>query len=99
MQAKLVVVEPDTQPGEYPITLPMTIGRGNEATVKLVHALVSRQHCELFADHGKLMVRDLGSLNGTFVGGRRVETAPLNSGELLTVGSVTMRIVLGEDAV
>ena len=97
MQAKLVIVEPENQTGEYEVTLPMTIGRGNEATLKLVHALISRQHCELFADRGRIMVRDLGSLNGTFIGGQRVETAPLQAGELLTVGSVTLRLVCGSD--
>jgi pSer/pThr/pTyr-binding forkhead associated (FHA) protein len=97
MQAKLVVVEPLTQPDEYLVTLPATIGRGQEATLKLAHALISRQHCELFADQGRIMVRDLGSLNGTFVGGQRVETAPLSSGELLTIGSVTLRVVYGDN--
>ncbi len=86
MQAKLVVVEPHAQPEEYMVTLPTTIGRGREATLQLTHALVSRQHCQLFAEQGRIMVRDLGSMNGTFVGGQRVETAPLSSGELLTVG-------------
>jgi pSer/pThr/pTyr-binding forkhead associated (FHA) protein len=97
MQAKLVVVEPHTQPDEYVVTLPTTIGRGREATLKLTHALISRQHCQLFADQGRIMVRDLGSLNGTFVSGQRVETAPLSSGVLLTVGTVTLRIVYGDN--
>jgi ABC transport system ATP-binding/permease protein len=97
MQAKLVVVEPHAQPDEYVVTLPTTIGRGREATLKLTHALISRQHCQLFADQGRIMVRDLGSLNGTFVGGHRVETAPLSSGELLTIGTVTLRVVYGEN--
>ena len=43
-----------------------------------------------------IMVRDLGSMNGTFVGGQRVQTAPVMSGELLTVGSVTLRVMYGE---
>jgi predicted component of type VI protein secretion system len=97
MQAKLVVLQPDTQPNEYNITLPVTIGRGSEAELKLVHALVSRQHCELFLEQGHMMVRDLGSLNGTFVGGQRIETAPLMPGELLTVGSVTLRVMYGNE--
>jgi predicted component of type VI protein secretion system len=97
MQAKLVVVEPHAQPEEYMVTLPTTIGRGREATLQLTHALISRQHCQLFAEQGRIMVRDLGSMNGTFVGGQRVETAPLSSGELLTVGKVTLRIVYGEN--
>jgi pSer/pThr/pTyr-binding forkhead associated (FHA) protein len=97
MQAKLVIVEPHTQPDEYIVTLPATIGRGQEATLRLTQALISRHHCELFVDQGQLMVRDLGSLNGTFVGGQRIETAPLSSGELLTVGSVTLRVVYGDN--
>jgi len=99
MQAKLVVIEPQAHHEEYVITLPTTIGRGRDASLQLTHALISRQHCELFADHDRIMVRDLGSLNGTFVGGQRIETAPLSSGQLLTVGSVTLRIVYGDSLV
>jgi hypothetical protein len=35
-------------------------------------------------------------LNGTFVGGCRVETAPLSPGDLLTIGTVTLRVIYGE---
>jgi predicted component of type VI protein secretion system len=98
MQIKLFVVQPAEQPNEYEVTLPVTIGRGNEAGLKLTHALVSREHCQLYIERGRLFVRDLGSLNGTFVGGQRVETAPLPAGELLTVGSVTFRAIYGEEA-
>jgi hypothetical protein len=57
----------------------------------LPHPLVSRQHCELYETEGRLMVRDLGSLNGTFINNERISDAPLPSGELLTVGAVTFR--------
>ena len=59
---------------------------------------MSREHCQLYEELGRTYVRDLGSLNGTFVGGQRVETAPLPPGELLTVGSVTFRAIYGEEA-
>ena len=59
----------------------------------LQHPLVSRQHCELYESAGQLMVRDLGSLNGTFVNNQRVTESPLPAGELLTVGTVTFRAV------
>lgn len=39
------------------------------------------------------MVRDLGSLNGTYVGSRRVEEAEIPSGELLTVATLSFRVV------
>jgi pSer/pThr/pTyr-binding forkhead associated (FHA) protein len=98
MRAKLVVVQPQgAEPSEYDIALPVRLGRGREAGLQLAYALVSREHCELFEDRGRIFVRDLGSRNGTFVGGQRVQTAPLPPGELLTVGSVTLRAIYGEE--
>ncbi len=96
MQAKLVVVEPSSQPAVHYVSLPIVIGRGDESKLKLVHGLISRKHCELFEDRGRVMVRDLGSRNGTFVGGQRVETAPLAPGEVLTVGGISMRVLYGD---
>jgi predicted component of type VI protein secretion system len=58
---------------------------------------VSRQHCEIFEKDGYLVVRDLGSLNGTFIGEKRISEAVLRDGELLTVGTVTFRAVYSDD--
>jgi len=93
LSAKLVVVGGEVKSAEIKLRLPSTIGRGRGATIMLPHPLVSRQHCELFETNGKLMVRDLGSLNGTFVNNERISEAPLPPGELLTVGAVTFRAV------
>jgi pSer/pThr/pTyr-binding forkhead associated (FHA) protein len=93
LSAKLVVVGGDVKTTEIKLRLPSTIGRGRGTTIMLPHPLVSRQHCELYEDGGRLMVRDLGSLNGTFVNNERINEAPLGSGELLTIGTVTFRAV------
>jgi predicted component of type VI protein secretion system len=93
LSAKLVVVGGDVKTSEIPLRLPATIGRGRGQSIVLPHPLVSRQHCELFERDGMLMVRDLGSLNGTFVNNRRVTESPLAPGELLTIGTVTFRAV------
>jgi hypothetical protein len=51
----------------------------------------------LFESSGKLCVRDLGSLNGTYVNNERItESTVLPSGDLLTVGSVTFRAVYSD---
>ena len=97
LKAKLVVVGGEVKTAEIKLRLPSTIGRGRGTTIMLPHPLVSRQHCELFETDGKLMVRDLGSLNGTFVNNERITESPLAAGELLTVGTVTFRAVY-EDA-
>jgi predicted component of type VI protein secretion system len=93
LNAKLVVVGGDVKTTEIKLRLPSTIGRGKGTTIVLQHPLVSRQHCELFESDGQLMVRDLGSLNGTFVNNQRVTESPLPAGELLTVGTVTFRAI------
>ena len=93
LNAKLVVVGGDVKTTEIKLRLPSTIGRGKGTTIVLQHPLVSRQHCEIFETDGQLMVRDLGSLNGTFVNNQRVTESPLPAGELLTVGTVTFRAI------
>lgn len=93
MDAKLVVVGGDAKAAEIPLNLPVTIGRGREASLALPHPLVSRKHCKLYEADGYLMVRDLGSLNGTYVNNRRVDEAVLPPGELLTLGTVTFRAI------
>lgn len=99
MKAKLVVVGGDAKAAEVKLKLPTTIGRGREVTLTLPHPLVSRHHCEIFESDGKLYVRDLGSLNGTFVNNERIEgEVELPPGELLTVGTVTFRAVYEGDA-
>ncbi|MCO6454246.1 MAG: FHA domain-containing protein [Pirellulaceae bacterium] len=93
MHAKLVVVGGDAKAAEINLKLPTIIGRGRNASLTLAHPLVSRQHCEIVEHEGRLLVRDLGSLNGTFVGNERITESILAPGELLTVGTVTFRAV------
>jgi adenylate cyclase len=93
VQAKLVLVGGDIEPSEIELQLPAKLGRGRDCGVFLPYPLVSRRHCEIVAERGKLVVRDLGSLNGTFVGCHRITRAELGHGDLLTVGSVTFRAI------
>jgi predicted component of type VI protein secretion system len=92
LNVTLVVVGGDVKTPEVKLRLPSTVGRGRDCSIMLRHPLVSRQHCELFEASGGLMVRDLGSLNGTFVNNQRIDgDAPLQPGQLLTIGTVTFR--------
>ena len=94
LKAKLVVVGGDAKSTEVNLRLPCLIGRGREATLTLPHPLVSRRHCEILEQDGKLIVKDLGSLNGTFVNNKKIEKCePLDPNELLTLGNVTFRAV------
>lgn len=54
--------------GKLPDEWKVVMGRTSDCTIKLMHAIVSRQHVELtFKGNGILVVRDLGSTNGTFL--------------------------------
>ncbi len=96
IDAKLFLVGDDPEPTVIKLKkLPMTIGRGKEADLTLAHPMISRLHCEFYEVEGTLCIRDLGSLNGTFVGEIRVNEAALESGDHLTVGSATFKLVIG----
>lgn len=66
--------------------LPVVIGRGRDSDIRLDDPLVSRQHCEIDELDGALVVRDLGSTNGTLVNGSSISEATLLPGDQLTVG-------------
>lgn len=91
--------------GSAPIELtpdePFTIGRGTECDLVIPSQRVSRVHAELRWVGGRPVVRDLGSQNGTLVGGRAVTEHRLEGGEELVVGPyrMTYRCVPGEGSV
>ncbi len=67
----------------------ITIGRGPENDVVLDYATVSTRHARLLIDGGSVTIEDLGSTNGTFLGGldRRVTTAPLVASDTVYFGT------------
>jgi len=67
------------------------IGRGEGVDYRVPDESVSAVHCEIVLDgSGKIFVRDLGSSNGTFIQGRRVELGVLMPGETLMLGTLEM---------
>ncbi len=77
-----------------PADRPVVLGRDRGAAVSLAHdALVSRLHVEIAAHPGGWTVRDLGSLNGTRLNGRRLDrAAPLAAGDVLQVGGTSLLV-------
>lgn len=64
----------------------VSVGRHPDADILLDDVTVSRRHAELRAVDGGYELVDLGSLNGTFVNGDRVDAVHLRSGMQLRVG-------------
>jgi hypothetical protein len=63
-----------------------TIGRSPDCGIFLDDVTVSRKHAVLVERNGRWLVEDQGSLNGTFVNRKRVETAELEDGDELQIG-------------
>ena len=62
------------------------IGRSPDCEVFLDDVTVSRRHAVLLERDGSFVIEDQGSLNGTFVNRRRIETAELHDGDELQIG-------------
>jgi len=71
--------------------LPVSIGRDPECDFFLNNMTVSRRHALIEVVGSKLMIRDEGSLNGTWVDGKVVEEADLVEGTLVQIGTFSMR--------
>src|SRR2546423_1404391 len=68
----------------------LVIGSGKDADVRVFDRAVSSRHCSLVVCGGELTVRDLGSKNGIYVGGARVESASLGAGSSFVVGRLVV---------
>jgi len=73
----------------------LVIGTQEGAGLRLRDETVSRFHCEIARQDGRLLLRDLGSLNGTLVDGVPVLVAYVRPGSLVTVGATVVRVELG----
>jgi predicted component of type VI protein secretion system len=93
MDAKLVVTS-GAKPAKISLRLPTIVGRSADAQLKVKQPNVSRKHCELFVSDGRLKIRDLGSSNGTFVNGTRIDKDwLLASGDELAIGTVRLCVI------
>ncbi len=85
----------------YELTLEKTtVGRGDQNTLALHDSSVSLAHCEILVHGPEVIVRDLGSANGTFVNGVRLDDqqCQIKSDQTVRFGSVEARLDLGRPA-
>lgn len=94
----LLVVRGGEDEGEY-FTLSksvVVIGRSEDADINLDDITVSRRHSEIHHTGGAYIVRDAGSLNGTYVNQHRIDVVELTQGDELQIGK--FRLVFLESA-
>lgn len=87
-QALLVATKGPNAGAKYLIDAPVThVGRHPDSEVFLDDITVSRRHSEIVVTgSGEFVVKDAGSLNGTYVNKERVDTTVLESGDELQIG-------------
>jgi len=74
----------------YALTQPVTkLGRGDQAEIQLDDAGVSRLHCAIILG-SDVVIKDLGSTNGTIVDGQTITEAILKDGSIINIGSSTL---------
>ncbi len=65
----------------------------------LVEDMVSRKHARISTESGDIVIQDLGSTNGTFVNGEKIEEARLSEGDRILVGTSIIKLVSVDEAV
>ena len=93
--AILEVQDPDGTRTRHPFRHPRTrVGRARDNDLSLADEGVSHQHCEFVAERGFLVVRDLGSQNGTWVNEQRAAEARLRDGDVVRIGATRIQVAL-----
>ncbi len=91
MGARLILVSGEGPP-HYDLTAFNTIGRHPDNTVQVLDRIVSKEHCRITrGPQGGYVLRDIGSLNGSYVNGERVSEKTLSSGDQISLGNTVLR--------
>ena len=96
--AKLVVTSGDTHQ-TYDLGPVNTLGRHPDNSIQILDRIISKEHCQiLHTSGGHYLLRDLGSLNGTYIAGQRISEHVLKEGDEVVIGSTHLRFIEHSDA-
>lgn len=87
---------PPPTPHETVLTGSLTVGRSPDSDIVVRDVLASRHHAIVHNVPSGLEIDDLGSANGTFVGGARVSRAQLTDGDVVTIGNTDFSVQEGQ---
>ena len=76
-----------------------TVGRVSDNAFEIAEASVSSHHAEIILRGNDILIRDLGSTNGTFINGEKITEAVLKPGQTLRFGTIDLQLDTGDGAV
>jgi pSer/pThr/pTyr-binding forkhead associated (FHA) protein len=100
--AKLIFTDPSFSGRTYDLSLEKTtIGRSESNVLVIRDDSVSARHCEILVYGSEVIVRDVGSSNGTFVNGARLQNQQtfLKSGYTISFGTVEARVEINPETI
>jgi predicted component of type VI protein secretion system len=100
MKVNLVVVQGKPEGMEIPLRqAEFLIGRERDCHLRPTSELISKRHCRIKTDGVGVTVEDLGSKNGTFVNGNRIDEAvAVTDGDLIKVGPLVFAVKIAAAA-
>ena len=91
--ANLVMFTGDGTRRQFPLSKDrVVIGRTNACDLRIPLSSVSRKHCELVLHDRIVKLRDLGSSNGTYRNGVRVQEVDLEAGDQIEIGPIVFTL-------
>ena len=89
MQVVLVMFKPDGERRSFSVARDVTvIGRREDCDLRIPLGDISRKHCRLIKDGNVLKLEDLGSSNGTYRNGERIQETELSPGDTIQLGPI-----------
>jgi hypothetical protein len=90
MQVVLAMFRADNERRSFSVSRDMTVvGRREDCDIRIPLGEVSRKHCRIIKDGDSVRLEDLGSSNGTYHNGQRIQETVLSPGDNVQVGPVT----------
>jgi len=98
MQPKLILLNGDKAGSAVILTEEILIGRSERCQVRPMMPEVSRLHCKIRLEGNKVLLEDLGSLNGTTVGGNKIcSETEIKDGDIIGIATAEFKLVTKED--
>jgi pSer/pThr/pTyr-binding forkhead associated (FHA) protein len=92
MTVSLILVRSDGRQSEIPLKTRAVIGRQTDCQIRIPSSSISRHHCEVTLADGKVLLRDMGSSNGTYVNRQKILQTQLNAGDYIGVGDLVFAV-------